>query len=339
MKTLFFKLPGLLAAACVCCSGAAPPQLSQDGDTVLATLNGEPIREKDLNISAKLTQLQQEAYQARLDALDELIADRLIEKAAAKKNMNKAEFLRHELKSEDPTEEELRAFYEAQKSRINKPFEEVREQAAKFLKRMNDDKGRGDLVDRLRKGADVAVRLTAPRIRMNVKNSPRRGPAGSQVTIVEYSDYQCPYCRRVQPTLLEVLDKYGDKVSLVYKDLPLKQIHPQAQKAAEAARCAGDQGKFWEYHDKLFALSHIRKSDLPTIAEELELNTLSFGSCLDSGKYESRVDADLEEAVDLGVNSTPVFFVNGIQLRGALPLSSFSRAIDAELASSRPAGQ
>ena len=341
MKALLLISIPFLAVACLCLSVPAQSQLSQDGDTVLATIDGQPIKEEDLDISAKMTRLQQEAYQARLEALDEFIADRLVEKAAAAQGMRSAEFLRHEIdmKLQDPTDEEVRAFYEAQKGRIKQPFEAVREQAAKFLKNMERQERRQELIDGLKKKADVAVLLSPPRIRLTVGDSPRRGPAGSPVTIVEYSDFQCPYCRRVQPTLLEVLDKYGDKVSLVYKDLPLRQIHPQAQKAAEAARCAGDEGKFWEYHDKLFELSRIQKSDFATIAADLELNTLSFGECLDSGKYESRINTDYKEAVALGVQSTPIFFVNGIEVKGALPLRDFSQIIDAELASPRTAGQ
>ena len=341
MRTLATTCVRLLAAVCFFLSLPAWAQLSQDSETVVATVDGRPIKEKDLNISPKLTRLQQQAYQARLEALDELIGDRLVEKAAAEQDMTTPEFLRHEIdrKVEDPTEEEVSAFYKAQKSRIKQPLEAIRDQIVKFLKSEEREKLQRQLIDGLRKKSEVAVMLTAPRLRFNLENSPRRGPANSQVTIVEYSDYQCPYCRRVQPTLLQILDKYGDKVSLIYKDLPLRQIHPQAQKAGEAARCAGDQGKFWEYHDKLFGLSRIRKSDFAVIATELDLNTLSFGECLDSGKNESLINADLNEAASLGVQSTPIFFVNGIEAKGALPLSAFSKIIDAELASPRTAAQ
>ncbi len=341
MRTLAPTSLRLVAAVCFFLLLPAWAQLSQDPETVVATVDGRPIKEKDLNISPKLIRLQQQAYQARLEALDEFIGDRLVEKAAAEQGMTTPEFLRHEIdrKVEEPTEEEVSAFYEAQKSRIKQPLEAIRDQIVKFLKSDEREELQRQLIDGLRKKSEVAVMLTAPRMRFSLENSPRRGPAGSPVTIVEYSDFQCPYCRRVQPTLLQVLDKYGDKVSLVYKDLPLRQIHPQAQKAAEAARCGGDQGKFWEYHDKLFERSRIRKSDFAAIATEIGLNTLSFGECLDSGKNESLINADLDEAVSLGVQSTPIFFVNGIEVKGALPLSDFSKIIDAELASPRSAAE
>ena len=152
------------------------------------------------------------------------------------------------------------------------------------------------------------------------------------MTLVEFSDFQCPFCKRVQPTLESLFEEYEGKISWVYKDLPLTSIHPDAVGAAEAARCAGDQGKFWEYRDALFAENRVTKQVHPKIVEALELDKAAFDECVSSQKYNEAVTADGAEAQSLGISGTPAFIVNGILLTGAQPKKAFVRLIDAELA-------
>ena len=284
--------------------------------------------------------LRQEAYQARLEGLGNFIARRILEKEAAKRGISGTELLELEVDANvtDPTEAEIEEFYEKQKSRIKKPLEEIRSQIVTFLKNQRLTEARNEYIDSLKEGSDIRILLTPPRVTVDAGDSPRRGPADAPVTIVEFSDFQCPYCRRAQPTLLTLLEKYPGKVSLVYKDLPLRQIHPDAQKAAEAARCAGDQGKFWEYHDALFDLSRVTKDKFGELAENLELDSIKFAGCLDSGKHESTIEADFKHAMDIGAQSTPVFYINGIQLKGAQPVDAFSQVIEAELAAAKSSG-
>jgi len=156
--------------------------------------------------------------------------------------------------------------------------------------------------------------------------------------IVEFSDYQCPYCHQVEPTLNQVLAKYGDKVSLSYRDFPLTQIHSQAEISAEASRCALEQGKFWEYHDQLFTASKLDKGALLEYARNLNLDDKQFGSCLTGEKYKAEIDKDLQEGKKAGVSGTPGFFINGVALSGAQGQDAFARVIDDELArkSNRP---
>jgi protein-disulfide isomerase len=163
---------------------------------------------------------------------------------------------------------------------------------------------------------------------------PQRGPNGAPVTIVEFSDFQCPYCRQAEPTLKQVRQKYGDRVRIVYMDFPLG-FHPQAMGAALAARCADEQGRFWAYHDVLFA-DHSRLSTpaLKDLAARLNLDTASFDSCLDQRKYESTVLSDKAEGKNANVTGTPTFVVNGTAFTGAQPLSAFESAIDAASRSS-----
>jgi protein-disulfide isomerase len=153
------------------------------------------------------------------------------------------------------------------------------------------------------------------------------------VTLVEFSDFQCPFCQRVAPTLKQVKEKYGDKVRVVWKDFPLTQIHPQAFKAGEAAHCAADQGKFWEYHDRLFANQQaLQPNDLKKHATDLGLDATAFASCLDTSKYGERVRDGVAEGSRLGVNSTPTIYINGRVLSGAQPFETFVSVIDEELA-------
>jgi protein-disulfide isomerase len=191
-------------------------------------------------------------------------------------------------------------------------------------------------VQGLRGQAKVTVLLEEPtsaRYEVSGDRGFTRGTKDAPVTIVEFSDFQCPFCKTANATIKQVLDKYPGKVRLVFRDYPLATLHPQAPKAHEAARCAADQGKFWEYHDLLFDRSpRMAPADLKQYAQELKLETAAFAQCLDSGKYAAEVDKDFQEGVGLGLTGTPSFFINGRQLVGAQPLAAFQKIVDGELA-------
>ncbi len=248
-------------------------QILFGGDRKVATVEGEPIFENELGIQSQLHQLEQQAYQLRLGAIEQAVSRRLLEKAAAAKKLSVEQLLQQEVDS------------------VVEP----------------------------------------PRVAVEPGNAPRRGPAQAPVTIVEFSDYQCPYCRRVAPTVREVLSRYGDRVSFVFKDLPLS-IHPQAAKAAEAARCAGEQGRYWDYHDALFAASALHDAIFEELARSIGLNVGRFQECLASRRQRAAVEADVRQAQALGISGTPAFLINGILLSGAQPLEAFTRIIDSELA-------
>lgn len=156
-----------------------------------------------------------------------------------------------------------------------------------------------------------------------------RGSFNAPVTLVEFSDFECPFCEKIFPTLNKLLSDYQGKVRLVYKYFPLS-FHPNAQKAAEAAECASEQGKFWEYHDKLFAnqSSGFSVDKFKQWAKDLNLNVTQFNDCLDSGKYAQKIQADFQEGVQKGVNGTPATFVNGQLVSGAQPYENFKQIID-----------
>lgn len=173
------------------------------------------------------------------------------------------------------------------------------------------------------------------RYNVSLDDDPRFGPADAPITIVEFSDFECPYCTRFhKETLGPLIEKYGDQIQFVYRDLPLVNIHPEAFPAAIAANCAGEQTSYWDYHNLLFngGPSALGRQTYLTYAAELNLDLDDFQECLDSGRWDAEIQADLDFAINLGIRSTPTFFVNGIPLVGAQPLSVFVQLIDAELA-------
>ena len=164
------------------------------------------------------------------------------------------------------------------------------------------------------------------------------GPTDAPITIVEFSDYQCPFCRRWHAEVYEpLLAAYPGQIRLVYRHLPLTSIHPDAMSAAEASMCAGEQDAYWQYHDKLFSSESLGSGIYVQYAQELGLNMTTFESCLNDHKYQQAIQADSDFALNLGIRSTPTFFINGLAVVGAQPLDVFKQVIDKELAGEIPA--
>jgi protein-disulfide isomerase len=204
-----------------------------------------------------------------------------------------------------------------------------------YLEEQQTTTARQDLIAELRKaGPPVRILMDPPRVTVAVgSDDASQGVATAPVTVVEYSDFQCPFCQRVMPTLAALRTKYGDKMRLVWKDFPLTQIHPQAFVAAQAGNCAREQGKFWEYHDRLFANQQALQPEfLKKYAAEVGLDAGTFNACLDSSKYEARVQESLGTGTRLGITSTPTVYVNGRMVNGAQPMDVFQAIIDDELA-------
>jgi len=327
-----FSVALLFSAACSS-SGASRQSAASETPEALATVDGAPITESDLEAEGELLQLRQQMHEVKLRAIEAAIARKLLEKEAAKRAVPVEDLVRDEIESKvaEPSDLEIEGFYEQRKSRIGRPLEDVREQIADLLRGLRRQEVHDAFVDGLRAGAEVKVLLDSPRLPVDLAGAPLRGPESAPVTIVEFSDFQCPFCRRIQPTLAELQEKYGDKLRWSFKDLPLLSIHPEAQKSAEAARCAADQGKFWEYRTKMFEAGGLSRRLYDETARELGLDETAFKECLDSDKHFEAVRADLAEAERLGLNGTPAFLINGVLISGAQPLESFTRVIDREL--------
>jgi protein-disulfide isomerase len=236
----------------------------------------------------------------------------------------------------EPTEAELQALYIVQKELLKKPFDELRPQLWQLLKQAKLQQARQEYYKNLREQAGVSVFLQRPRVEVAHDPARLRGSPKAAVVIVEFSDFQCPYCRAVQPTLRNLLAKYEGLVSLGYRDFPLRDIHPQAELAAEASRCAREQGKFWEYHDLLFEHPNkLNRDGLLEHARALKLDEKQFDPCLSSGRYKAQIEQDRQLGLRAGVTGTPGFIINGNLFTGNLPQDAFEKAIQAELAAAR----
>ncbi len=238
-------------------------------------------------------------------------------------------------KGEPVSEAQVRSFYDQKRATINEPYETVEPKIREFLERSADEDEQRRYLDALRAKYHASV-LLEPRREAVAADGPARGPAGAAVTIVEFSDFQCPFCGRLEPVLTRVLAKYPGQVRLVYRNYPLSELHPQAQKAAEAALCAQQQGKFWQMHDLLFAeQTSLGIDDLKDKAQRIGLARAAFDECLDSGKMRDAVAADVEAGEALGIQGTPGSFVNGRFISGVVEESDLSAIIDDELRRAR----
>ncbi len=186
----------------------------------------------------------------------------------------------------------------------------------------------------------VAAATSAPqyvRYKIPTDGFPALGPANAPITLVEFGDFQCPFCRQwEQQTYQPLLAAYPGKIRFVFRDFPLTSIHPNAMPAAEAAQCANEQGKFWPFHDKLFSSETLSTDVYDQYAQQLGLDMTKFDQCLSTHKYAQQIQDDSNFAQNLGINSTPTFFINGLAVVGAQPLDAFQSVIDKELAGQIP---
>jgi protein-disulfide isomerase len=331
----------ILAVVFILAVFALPPVVLAEAamSAPLAEVNGEAITAKDLesSLGTKLSKLEEQIYTLKRDELENLIAQRLLAQEAAKRQMPVPALVDAEVTSKVGlvTEQEIEEFYQANKDRLRADEGGVRDTIRAHLQHQKLLIRRKQFVDSLRSQSKVVVNLQAPpvvRVAVSTDGAPIRGAEEAPVTLVEFSDFHCPFCNRAQGTLKQVLERYPGRVKLVYRDFPLERLHPQARPAAEAARCANDQGKFWEYHDVLYSNApRGGPDDLRRYAEQVGLDVPKFQQCVASGAHRAGVQRDMEEGSRLGVTGTPAFFVNGRPLEGAQPLDAFVRVIEEEL--------
>ena len=307
----------------------------------VAIVAGQPIYEEELAplTAGEMQQLRNKEYEIKSQALDDLINRKVVLAEATKQGITAVKLIEQEVDSKvpEPTEAEIQAFYKEHKDQVNRPLEEIKTQVHDALKKATLQQARQEYFQRLRQESKVSILLRPPVLDIGYDPARVRGDPKAPVTIVEFSDFQCPFCLRAYPTMKEMMVKYAGRIKWAYRDFPLRDGHPLAQTAAEAARCANEQGKFWEYHDLLF--SNPDKLDLKGLTEEarvLKLDQKSFESCLASGKFKPDIEADLQAGIKAGITGTPAFFINGVLVSGAQPPSVFEKAIDAELAKIEP---
>ena len=307
------------------------------GEEVVARIGTRAITSAELESAAasRLIETSTKAYEQKRLALLEMVEAELLRQEAERRGITVDALLEAEVvaKATSVGDWDVEAYRAAHAKELASLEEtEAKTHVAQRLREARIAQRRIGFVNELRTRTAVAVQLAAPRIAVPTEGSASRGPATAPVTIVEFCEFQCPYCRRVQPTLRHLLDRYGQQVRLVYRHYPLAR-HRQAAKAAEAVECAREQDRFWPLHDRLFEnQERLAVPDLKAHARAVGVNGAKFDACLDSGRHAARWRRDLAEAEAYGNPGTPLFFINGRFVSGAQPAAVFIRVIDEELA-------
>jgi protein-disulfide isomerase len=334
----------LALAACKTSSQGQQSALAVPAAEQVAVMDGKPITygEVEKEQGGRLVQAEikalTELHDFRRSAVEQYVTKRLLEDEAKSKGETLDQWYEKDLlaKVPDPGEQEMKQFYEQNKSQMGgQTYEQIKGRIAQHLKQQ---KGRDELtrvVDELKAKHSYQFTLPAPNLpRVEVAaTGPSRGPEDAPVTIVEFSDFQCPYCGREYPVVERLMKEYDGRVRLVFRHFPL-DFHPHAQKAAEAGACAADQGgdKFWKLHDRMFTNQQkLAVDDLKGYAKEAGLDAVRFDKCLDAGEKKALVEADEKAGQEAGVSGTPAFFVNGLFVNGAVPYEQFKDTIEREL--------
>jgi len=344
-------LAGVAAALSSCGGGSASPG-SQGGNLVggdlpevLATIGDEEVTLADIRsrVGDDLDRMEMQYLRARSRAIENtlqtVLRERVILAEARSRGMSVEELAEAEAGgSLDPSELEVEIWYQENQARLGgRSLDELRSQIADHLRDGRRLEVASQLEDRLFRERNVVIHFEPVRLALNHEGAPFLGPEDAPVTLVEFSDFECPYCAQLVPTLKRLNETFGDDLRIVYRHFPLSSIHPGAFKAAEASLCAHEQGRFWEMHDLMFAeMRQLAVSDLKEKARRLGLDGSRFDSCLDAGRYVEQVQNDLQEASRIGVTGTPALFINGVQLEGgAVPFETAAAAVRKELARAR----
>ncbi|MGH7803649.1 MAG: DsbA family protein, partial [Candidatus Binatia bacterium] len=313
-----------IVASAIACSKpeAGAPVASADADAVAATVADKTITvgEIDEAIRSDLARVEMQRYEARREHLDRVIDQTLVGKTAAEVGVSDEDLFKKEVadKVKPASDDEVKAYYEQNKAQIGKPFEEIAPRIRQALASQTMQARQREFVAGLRKEYGVTIALAPPRTEVSTEGGQSQGPADAPIVLVEFSDYQCPFCARTQEIVDRVLKKYGDKIQHVFMDFPIEQIHPRAKPASIAGRCAAEQGKFWEFHKQLFHNQReLTDENFKKWAGDLKLDVAKFESCRTSGSHEAAIAKTLEAGQDVGVSGTPAFFVNGVMISGA----------------------
>jgi protein-disulfide isomerase len=308
-------------------------QAASAPDKVVALIDGKPISEADLDerAAAQLTELNAKIFEIKDKALTEMIDEQLLNQEAGRLNLSVQQLLDREVDSRvaKPTPADVDSYYNEVKDRISRPLDEIRPELLEFLSETRRRIAYDSYLGRLKSRGKVVVLLAPARATVSFDPGRVRGPANAPITIVEFSDFECPYCGGVEDTLRQLESRYPTQIRLAYRDFP---FHPRAEPAAEASRCALAQREYWPYHDLLFDnQQHLENGDLAKYAARLKMDRKQFDECIAHRIYAADVQHDLDEGQKLGITGTPTFFINGMILIGATPMGDFARLIDREL--------
>lgn len=312
------------------------PLVAQAASDVLGSIDGVPVTVEQVEASAAAElgavdlEFARKRHETLEAALGQYMAERLLDIAAAEQGSTPEKLLAG-LSVDSVSDADIDEFYEANKSRIQGSKEQLKERIRQYLAQQRTQTAYAEYL------AGLQTRYKAETFmqpfRMPVEPvGPSMGNENAPVTLVEFSDFECPYCVTIYPVLQEMVKIYGDKVRLVYRQYPL-DIHSGARRAAEASLCADEQGRFWDMHNMFFDQQKTLKSGgIEKFAENIKLDMKAFNECMQSGRSAARVDRDMRDAQVLGVTGTPATFVNGRMVSGAVGAEQLKAMIDEELA-------
>jgi protein-disulfide isomerase len=296
-----------------------------------ATISRAALEDK---VRPRLIELENERYEALREGLDTMIGEELLKQEAKARNISAEALEKAEVadKIVAPTDAEAQQLYDDNKDELEgETFEATKPRLLEYLKQQKMIARRQAFIGELKAKYKTSVSLKPPIVKVETAGRPEKGGAKAPVTIIAFSDYECPFCKRAESVVDQVTKTYGDKVKVVFRDYPLP-MHPNARPAAEAANCANAQGKFWEYHGKLFANQNALSEDkLRSYAGDLGLDRTKFDECFAKKEFKAAIDKDIADGEKVGVTGTPAFFVNGRMLSGAQPFEKFKEVIDEEL--------
>ena len=330
-------LPACAGEKSVAAKPAAAAAAAADKSTPVAEVNGKPVTMADLEtmLAPQLAKLEQDRQKLLEQGLDRLVEQKLMETEAAARGIDVLALQQAEIqgKISEVTDAEVATWYQENQARVQgRPMEQIAPQIKQFLTQQRGQTVQEEFIKSLRGKYKTRILMDVARVAVAEAGSPSKGgPVGSPVTIIEFSDFQCPFCSRVNPSIDQAKATFGDKVRFVFRQFPLN-IHPQAPKAAEASLCANEQGKFWEMHDALFANQQkLSVPDLKATALTIGVDAAKFDACLDSGKMAEIVARDMADGQTAGVSGTPALFVNGRFINGAVPYEELAKVINDEL--------
>jgi protein-disulfide isomerase len=350
LKYRFFATTSVAVAAVMLFTGCAQSAAQQtrmpapadvvatvgSSSITLAQVDEKALQQSTGNFGAM--KLAQALFEARRIAVEGLIEDELLAQDAKARKLDQAAVIQQEItaKVAEPNDEETALWFQQNQSRLQgASFEQARTAIKSYLVQQRTLAARQQYMDGLRAKVTTRIMLDPPRQVIAKADRPSKGPETAPVEIIEFSDFQCPFCVNAFPTVKQVLEAYGDRIRFIYRHYPLAN-HPRARPAAEASQCAAEQGKFWQFHDMLFGdQSRLGDEDFKQHAVQLGLDTARFNDCVDSHKYRAEIDTDIRAGDEAGVSGTPAFYINGRMLSGAQPFEAFKRIIDEELNAKR----
>jgi len=333
---------GVLLVLVACSSSAQAPKQMAATD-VVATVGSTPITLGEVDDRAFQrsssdfggARLVQALYLARREAVEEIIDTRLINDEAKARGVDSATLIEKEISGQapPPTENDITFWYQTNPGRVQgATLPQVHDAIKSLLIEQRMTEAHDTFIGKLKEKVRVTIALEPPRQKVAAAGHPSKGPTDAPIELIEFSDFQCPFCQRANPTVEQVLKTYGNRIHFVYRHFPLPN-HPNARPAAEAAACADEQGRYWQFHDELFGNpAKLTDADLKEHAVAAGLDPSKFNACVDGRRFKNDVDKDVKEGSAVGVSGTPAFFMNGRALEGAQPFEAFKRVIDEALA-------